>query len=55
MNRLNQATVEQEAISGELVWLNIVWSLAVLNKALPQHLESVLTPEFYNKLLCKYL
>ena len=32
-------------------WLDIVWSLVVLNKALPKHVASVLDQEFHSKLV----
>lgn len=38
---------------GELVWLDVVWSLVVLGKHSHAQLASVLSPEFYNKILCK--
>ena len=37
----------------ELIWLDVVWSLAVLEKHNGEQLASVLSPEYYNKLLCK--
>ena len=38
----------------EVKWLNIVWSMVILNKAPHNWLESVLSSEFYNRLLCKF-
>ncbi len=38
----------------ELIWLDVVWSLAVLDKHEHQQLASVLSPEYYNKLLCEF-
>ena len=35
------------------IWLNVVWSKAVLGRHTDQDLSSVLEPEFYNKLICK--
>jgi len=32
------------------VWLDVVWSLVVLDRATPQHMASVLDPEFCMKL-----
>jgi len=32
------------------VWLEVVWSLVVLDRATPQHVASVLDPEFFMKL-----
>jgi len=32
------------------VWLDVVWSLVVLDRATPQHVASVLDPDFYMKL-----
>jgi len=32
------------------VWLDVVWSLVVLDRATLQHVASVLDPEFYMKL-----
>lgn len=32
------------------LWLDVVWSLVVLDRATPQHVASVLDPEFYMKL-----
>ncbi len=37
-----------------MIWLDVVWSLSMLGKQTESHLSSVLSPEFYNKLLCKY-
>ena len=51
IDNLTQATIAENVPNSEVVWLNVVWSLAVLNKTLPHHLESVLSSEFYNKLL----
>jgi hypothetical protein len=32
------------------VWLDVVWSLVVLDRATPQHVASVLDPQFCMKL-----
>jgi len=32
------------------LWLDVVWSLVVLDRATPRHVASVLDPEFYMKL-----
>lgn len=31
-------------------WLDIIWSLSVLNKAKSEHYESVLNPGFLNRI-----
>lgn len=31
-------------------WLDIVWSLGILNQADLEHYESVLNPEFFNRI-----
>ena len=38
----------------EQVWLDTVWSITILGRATPHHLQSVLTPAFHTSLLCKY-
>ena len=38
----------------EQVWLDTVWSITILGRATPHHLQSVLTPTFHTSLLCKY-
>jgi hypothetical protein len=40
--------------SSELIWLDVVWSLSVLGKQSSTHLETVLSSDFYNKLLCQF-
>ena len=37
----------------ESIWLNVVWSKAVLNRHTAEELRSVLDPEFYNKVICE--
>jgi len=53
IERLTQSSLSVEGTKSELLWLDIVWSLSVLQKVTPVHLESVLSSEFYNRLLCK--
>nr|CAD7199023.1 unnamed protein product [Timema douglasi] len=38
------------AVPNSVAWLDVVWSLVVLDRATPQHVTSVLSPEFLAKL-----
>ena len=49
LNQLNQDDVNS------LIWLKIVWSLVVLNKAQSQHLESVLNQVSAHSILGKLI
>ena len=40
--------------SWEHIWLDVVWALSVLDKQTDTQLASVLSSDFYNKLLCKF-
>ena len=53
IERLTQKSLSTEPTKGELLWLDVVWSLSVLQKANADHLKSVLSAEFYNKILCE--
>lgn len=35
----------------DLLWLDLVWSMCILNKATPELLATVLSPDFYNKII----
>ena len=47
-------TTTRKETAKEVMWLNIVWSMTILNKAPHKCWASVLTTEFYNRLLCKF-
>ena len=52
IQNITQDNIENDAPGKlEATWLNIVWSLVILNKAPHNCLESVLNSDFYNKLL----
>ena len=52
IQNLSQSKLQEELQGkSEVMWLNIVWSMAILNKAPHHHLNSVLSSEFYNRLL----
>lgn len=53
VSRLTQPALSNEP-KNEVLWLDIVWSLAALGKAENHHLDSVLCGSFYEKLLCKF-
>ncbi len=42
-----------EGSGSEVIWLDVVWSLAVLKRCSAEQLSSVLSHDYYNKLLCK--
>jgi len=46
-----QNTTARKETAKEVMWLNIVWSMTILNKAPHKCWASVLTTEFYNRLL----
>lgn len=50
-DQLTQSALESEASKSDIMWLDVVWSLAVLNMATPAHFESVLSTDFYNQIL----
>jgi len=39
------------AKNGDILWANLVWSLVVLNRATPEHVQSVLEPQFFSSLI----
>lgn len=51
IERLTQESLSVEKSKSELLWLDVVWSLSVLNKVQVSHLKSVLSSDFYNRLL----
>ncbi|XP_013407582.1 FAST kinase domain-containing protein 4-like [Lingula anatina] len=42
---------ETTPVQHKHVWLDMIWSLVILNKALPDQIQSVLSPSFYEPLL----
>jgi len=55
MQKLGENLSESEVRSsgGDLLWLNVVWSLVSLNLATEKHISTVLDPKFYTSLLEK--
>ena len=52
IQNITQSKLEEDLQGkSEVMWLNIVWSMTILKKASHHHFESVLSSEFYNKLL----
>jgi len=51
MQRITPEKVKSFGAKHDLLWLDFVWSLCILNKATPELLTTVLSPEFYNKII----
>ena len=49
-----KASVERKETVADVMWLNIVWSMTILNKAPHKYVESVLSNDFFNRILCKF-
>ena len=48
-----KSTTEGKETAADVMWLNIVWSMTILNKAPHKCFASILNAEFFNKILCK--
>ena len=55
LQRITRDKVKEFGPKHDLLWLDFVWSFCILNKATNEMLASVLSPDYYNKILCKYI